>query len=150
VAARRGGGGQEGAIAAGRRGRQKRVVAVKEGGDKYDICPWAPETLAPPLSPMLPSHVNSPSSHPDISRRQFGVQELILAVWSGSHVTKFFEFIPYIDYNTGRIIYDSEQGLHMSIAEKLRHRPEAPAKNRIAVCQLPVGINDHIMAATTP
>jgi hypothetical protein len=34
------------------RGRQKRVVAAKEGGDKYDnydICPRAPETLAPPL-----------------------------------------------------------------------------------------------------
>jgi hypothetical protein len=44
-------GGQEGAIAPGR----QRERAPKEGGfsqgrgDKYDICPRAPKTLAPPL-----------------------------------------------------------------------------------------------------
>jgi hypothetical protein len=32
-----------------RRGPEKRVVEAKEGGDKHDICPLAPETLAPPL-----------------------------------------------------------------------------------------------------
>jgi hypothetical protein len=43
--------GRSGAIVHGRQreGRQKRVVAAKEGGDKYDICSRAPETLAPPL-----------------------------------------------------------------------------------------------------
>jgi hypothetical protein len=51
-------GGQEGAIAPGR----QRERAPKEGGcsqgrgdkyDKYDICPRAPETLAPPLTKHL-------------------------------------------------------------------------------------------------
>jgi hypothetical protein len=58
VAARRGGGavrGGGGKLPPGARGRgrQKRVVAAKEGDDKhgkYDICPRAPETLAPPLT----------------------------------------------------------------------------------------------------
>ena len=39
------------------RGRQKRVVAAKEGGDKYDIYdifPRAPETLEPPLRTNTP------------------------------------------------------------------------------------------------
>jgi hypothetical protein len=35
------------------------VVAAKEGGDKYDICPLAPETLAPPLQLHLVSRVKS-------------------------------------------------------------------------------------------
>jgi hypothetical protein len=52
VAAR--GEGQGGAIASGRQKEGapkeggKRVVPAK-GGDKYDICPRAPETLAPAL-----------------------------------------------------------------------------------------------------
>jgi hypothetical protein len=48
------GGSEGGSFAPGARGRgrqKSRVVAAKEGGDKYDkyhICPRAPETLAPP------------------------------------------------------------------------------------------------------
>jgi hypothetical protein len=38
------------------RGREKRVVAAKEGGDKYEIydtCTGAPETLAPPMHVLV-------------------------------------------------------------------------------------------------
>jgi hypothetical protein len=44
------------------RGRKKRVVAAKEGSDKYDICPWAREAMVSPLAESenyaAMSHVN--------------------------------------------------------------------------------------------